>query len=339
MAAEVGGGYSEERDVGSRRLWLPGQSEAAGYDDENTSPLWTVGEDGRIRTIGGLEPQQLVDEYDQYVLERAEREVRGPKYANTHFADILPKAGELLELDKLGYVMGQLAIYSYEVALPHLRFGLMGYQRVTVRCIDKLQNFEHPEKIAATMPVFFDELAKALHWHIEGIPYAVQGWYRPFYAKEAQAMPPAGGMIDFLATHIRYELGIALFRTYTQFAHKPDYTEGVNLLLNEVAHDIIDAYAEFHGLFGLVKEHFLNIALREIYNARDDAWNAFVDLCHVKDFDSYRSQREMMRRQTEQRQISGSRLASLALRFTTRVPEGWENDDGTPAVHPNLLAA
>lgn len=339
MAVEVGGGYSGEEDPRDWQLRLPGQSEAATNDGENTPTLWVVGEDGRTRTVGGRDPHQLVEEYDQYVLDRAKGAVRGPSYTNTHFAEVLPREGELLELDKLGYVMGQLAVYSHEVGLPHLRFGLTGYQRVTVKCIEKLHGFEYPEKIAATMPIFFDELAKALNWHVRGMPYAVQGWYRPFYAQEAQAVSPAGGMIDFLASHIRYDLGIALFRTYTHFTHKPDYTEGVNLLLDEVAHEIIDSYAEFHGLFGLAREHFLKIALREIYNARDDAWNAFVDLCQVSDFDSYRSRREAMRRQTEQRQISGNKVASLALRLATRVPAGWEAEDGTPTVHPNLLAA
>lgn len=337
MAVEVGG-YSGEEEPRDWRLWLPGQSDAAACDDENT-PLWVVGKDGSFRTVGGLDPHKLVEEYDQHILDQAKGGLRGPSYADTHFAAVLPGRGELLELDKLGHVMGQLAVYSHEVGLPHLRFGLMGYQRVTVRGIEKLQTFEYPEKIAATMPIFFDELAKALNWHVEGVPYAVQGWYKPFYTKEARAVSPAGGMIDFLASHIRYDLGIALFRTYTRIAHEPDYTEGINLLLDEVAHEIIDSYAEFNGLFGLARERFLKIALREIYNARDDAWNAFVDLCHVNDFEGYKSRREKMRRQTEQRQISGNKVGSLALRLATRAPSGWEAEDGTPIVHPNLWAA
>jgi hypothetical protein len=339
VAAEVDRGYFEEGDPRDRQLWLPDQSGVLGSDDANTPTLWVADESGRARTVGGLDPQAVVDEYDQHVLRVARRNPPGPDYRDTYFATkVLPPEGEQVELDKMPYVMLRMAKNVHQVDLAQLRFGLAAYLKVTDKCIDRLDDFDHPDKIAVTMPIFLDELIKASHRHVQGVPDAVGGWYRPFYSADAQAASPAGAMIDFLGSHIRYDLGVALFRTYTRFAHKSDYTETVNLLLNEVAYEIIDSYAEFYSLFGPARERFLKMALHEIYSARDDAWNAFVDLCHVSDFESYAKRREVMRHQAEQHQISGRKLASLALRTVARIPQGWEADDGTPVVHPMLVA-
>lgn len=274
----------------------------------------------------------MVEAYDHLILSASPQDYRHSRstYRNTPFARLLPEEGELInDLEELAFVMGSLALNARTVGLPHLRYGMEGYRAVTVACTERLDEFDDGEKIARTMPVFFDELAKALRHHVDGQHQAVQGWNKLFYSPRARNIPPAGAMLDFLTAHVRYDLAVTLLRTETEDRHETDYTQRINTILTDVARGMVDSYATFHAPLRRlgVGAVCLELALQELFTARDEAWTSFKQLSAASDLHEYATIRRSMRQRTEERLMSSNPVAGMALRIMTRVPEGvWHND-------------
>jgi hypothetical protein len=137
-------------------------------------------------------------------------------------------------------------------------------------------------------------------------------------------------MLDFLTAHVRYDLAVALLRTGTTDEHKHDYTQKINGILTQVASNIIDKYAEYPPPIRRYKVDKLGmkLALRELFNARDEAWDTFKRMGRAGDSVDYVQIRQDQKRRTEQRIISGKRYAGRVIRWATRVPmEKWEGED------------
>jgi len=339
-------GFAESDD---QPLWTPQGDPEIGGD------LWTP--DAGVRSITPeiimpgqplSQAEQMVQAYDDYVLEMvygtADFEPQGKKYRDTEFGQLLPPPGELINLDKLPELMGRLAVKAHTADLAHLRYGLFAYMLVTEACIAVLPDapkghrqfpglgvkFDDPEKIGRTMPVFFDELVKALDHHVEGRPDAIKGWSKKFYSPEAQQALPAQAMLDFLSVHVRYDLPVALVRTNTLDKHRDDYTEKVNQILTHVAMQIMPLYAKAalpSYPAAAVEKFGLRLALNELFGARNEAWVAFKHMERINDLQEFADLRSWQQQRTEGQLVTGRRVASLVLsKVLKKEPHKWPID-------------
>lgn len=302
-------------------------------------------------------PDQLADCHDRQIRHWADmRRSRepAPTYLHTEFARQVSDARDCLELfeDNPGlmvYSMGQLAETAETAGLKHLIYGLYGYASVTDACARVAylpaghpEAFDDPAKILRTMPKFYGELLKALDHHINGRPYAVEGWHEQFYSKAAREAPPSIAMIDFLTAHVRYDLAVALFRTETEQRHLHDYTANVNAVLTNVAIAIMDKYAQFPLIMRAAGIDKLGLAmtLRELFEARDEAWQTSIAMFNAKDSADYAAIRAEQRQRTRIKTLSGRPQAGALFKVATRVPlEEWDNADKLVVVPTSLSAA
>ena len=281
-------------------------------------------------------PVRLADQYDQLVFSRAD--FVGPQHFGTDFAESLPPVGELItDLPELQRIMGRLAVTAHTAGLAHLRYGLFGYQQVTRECTERLElprddprAFDHPEKIGVTMPHFFNEFVKAAWLHVHGHRQPRQGWHKPFYSPSAQSASPAEAMFEFLTTHVRYDLGVALLRTNTQPEHKDDYTVKVNGILGDVAVDILPHYVHIKNqvLKTLqVDKAGMRMALRELFGARDEAWVSHEQMSGAVDLREFVAMRQSQHDRTEKRLLSSRKMSNLVVRALVKMPpESWPVD-------------
>jgi hypothetical protein len=304
-------------------------------------PSWQ--ESARLAIANSVEfvpdPVDLADTHDRYIGAIA-GEATGPEYLNS---DLGQTVLESIHMARSGmyqrhpglmvHSMYRMAETAHSAGLDHLKYGLYAYCRVTGETIDHTAIpgfFDHPEKIRATMPYFFGELLKALHFHVSGRPDAVDGWRDQFYSKEAQRAPPAVAMLDFLTAHVRYDLGMALLRTGTGDEHHSDYRDKMNIILTKVANEIVDKYADYPTPVKLlgINRLGLRLALHELFQARDEAWNNFEAMQLIQDSAFFAQARQDQARRTRRRTVSGKKGARLIFKVMTRLPDGkWDGDD------------
>lgn len=196
---------------------------------------------------------------------------------------LLPPEGELItDLDELVFRMGRIAAAAPEVDLPHIQYGMYGYSEVTRHVTEwvRLGKFDDNEKMASTMPDFAERSFRSLRHHIHGERDQVGTWAHMFYSRFARRASPGIAMGDFLSTHVYYDLPKTLLSTDTLPEHQHDYAVKINTILSLVGEELLPRYVQLHPILDRLKIHKkgLNMVLNELFDARDVAWNSFVEM-------------------------------------------------------------
>jgi hypothetical protein len=186
----------------------------------------------------------------------------------------------LYDLEKLAITLGKAAAYAAEVNLPHLQYGLYGYQQVTKAVTEQLDTgfFEYPDKMERTMPVFAERALAPLRFHAHDRSDLVGAWSPLFYRPEMKQAAPWMGMVDFLNFHVIYDLPFTLLETGTKPEHKQDYTGKMNQLFKGVGRDLLPLYIDMKPPWKQLGVAKLGLAatLRYLYGVRDDAWDDYL---------------------------------------------------------------
>lgn len=202
-------------------------------------------------------------------------------YQGTEFARALPPPGETItDLEKLAHTMGRVAFLAHQVGLPHIGYGMYGYQQVTLKCIEWQNEFDDWPKISRTMPEFASLIFNPLAWHVLGKPDDTGVWHALFYNKRARLAHPSIAMGDFLTLHVRADLPEALLITRTESKHEKDYKGKVNDILHATALQIMPQYANLRpsARFLGMGRLGLKLALDDLRIGRDEAWDCFEAL-------------------------------------------------------------
>ena len=231
-----------------------------------------------------------------------------------------------MDLDKLTYVMGRVAATAHTIDLPHVGRGFYGYQQVTLNTVQHLDQhfFDDPDKIARTMPVFAELAFAPLRHHVYGEHDKVGAWKPMYYNHASRTAPASVNMSEFLRAHVDRDLAFALLETDTQPEHKDDYTAKMNTILSQTGRELLPTYVEaksFLKQLGIEKLG-LSLVLRDLYKARDDAWEAFEELKEADgDIHQINLIDERLRQKAATGLLSGNKFASYVIDKTTRVPQ------------------
>lgn len=209
--------------------------------------------------------------------------IENRSYLGSRMDDLLPAEGELItDLDMLVERMVDISRAAPEVDLPHIQYGMYGYAEVTKQVTQwvKEDRFDDSAKMASTMPDFAERSFKALRYHVRGEPEKVGAWSYMFYSPFARKAPPGIAMGDFLSTHVYDDLPKTLLSTNTLPEHQHDYSVKINSVLRSVGKHLLPQYVKVHPAFERLRvpNRGLNVVLNELFDARDVAWNAFVEM-------------------------------------------------------------
>lgn len=250
---------------------------------------------------------------------------KGITYLDTKFAKVLPPEGEIItDLDKLIYTMGQVALYSHEADLPHLRYGFHGYQQVTQEVTNRLHTgfFDDDRKMEQTMPKFARRGFDPLHKHIRGEDPGT--WGLKYYSLLARQSLPGVAMTNFQDFHIEEDLGEALYETGTiPELHYNDYTKNINIVLSVVAANLMQQYVEVkapYKYFG-AGEAGLWLAKKRLFRSRDRAKTTFEMLRDAPNQTARDEIARQRRNYLEKHMLSENRPVNNIIKFTTRAPE------------------
>ena len=169
------------------------------------------------------------------------------------------------------------------IGLPQLRYGFHGYKKVTESVTSKLDTgiFQDPAKMARTMPYFAELAFDPMRRYVEGTGSMNDApWGELYYGENATNYSAWKSMKKFWDDHIYGDLAHALKGTDTQPHHKEDYRHPINTTLSETGWAMIDEYVDIHPWLKKLKldKIGLHLALRDIYKARDIAWEIFEEL-------------------------------------------------------------
>ena len=247
-------------------------------------------------------------------------------YLDSELASVLPPEGEpITNLVKLVDAMGRVAALASEVGLPHIGRGFYGYQRVTKNTADRLDKgfFDDADKIARTMPVFAELAFKPLRHHINGETDQVGAWSPMYYSQRSISAPDSINMSEFLRAHVDRDLAFALLATDTQDKHRSDYTEKMNIILAETGRELMPEFVQVKSPFRQLgaEKIGLELVLRDLYNARDKAWDAFIELRSAgEDQDQIDLIDGRLSKKAASGLLSNNRLISYVINKTTNTP-------------------
>lgn len=205
------------------------------------------------------------------------------EHARSRMIEALPPPGKpVTNLPELITTMGHVAAIAPEVGLGHLRYGLHAYQRVTAAVsseVDK-ENFDDPQKMARTMPLFAKRIFDPIEHHIHERYDQVGAWSHMFYSPEAKRALPSTAMVDFLGFHVLYDLPFTLKDSNTEDRHKKDYSQKINLILARVGRELLPEYIDLHAPLKKLRagDIGLGMVMAHLIFSRRHAWQSFKRL-------------------------------------------------------------